>query len=170
MWNFSYSRFGRLVVFNVSLNPLYLLKTGGLMRDLIRFGIFVRVCKYFLVRLDSLLGVMCASYCFTSGGVCCPLVLLSVVVKMISGFGCCQPDLSLESAPSPFHLIILVAPDELAWIHAFFGGYKIMDILFHSKGGFRMWSFWAFCELQLLCTSRPASNPCLSPNQTYSSR
>ena len=59
----------------------------------------IRVCVYvntFLVGLDSFLGVMCVSYCFTSGGVCCPLVLISVVVKLISEFGCCQPELSLE--------------------------------------------------------------------------
>ena len=63
------------------------------------------MCVYvntFLVGLNSSLGVMFVSYCLTSGGVCCPLVPTSVVVKLIGEFGCCQPELSLEKCPVVF--------------------------------------------------------------------
>lgn len=39
--NFSHSRVGRQILFKVFLCPLYFLKTGGLIRDLIRFRIFM---------------------------------------------------------------------------------------------------------------------------------
>lgn len=45
--NFSHSRVGRLILSKVFLCPIYFLKTGGLIRELIRFRIFMCISIFF---------------------------------------------------------------------------------------------------------------------------